>query len=352
MNESTSKSSLSDELSVQRDTSEFIIDFLRVITQEGDYQTAMENALEFLSQAIIADRIYILEQQRRLDGRFFERCAEGVAPRIARIKEVSDGDLSLFVNHFRGINLIFAETLEQLGLKDPRSYAYFQALGINSLLVVALRENGRFVGTLCADNYTLNENIDVKRLLETIAPFLATVISNNQLLEELEWSVTHDPLTGLMNRRGIDAAMSAYSEKQDDAPFTLALIDIDDFKGINDTYGHVVGDEALIAISKALFEEFPKNALLGRQGGDELIAITLGGATQEAVGAIERFSKRLLSVESEGEEVRLTTSIGYTTSPSPALTVKEAYRQADIALYAVKEAGKGAAKQYDSSMSA
>ena len=351
MNESTSKSSLRDELAVQRDTSEFIIDFLRVITQEGDYQTAMENALEFLSQAIIADRIYILEQQRRLDGRFFERCAEGVAPRIAKIKEVSDGDLSLFVNHFRGINIIFAETLEQLGITDPRSFAYFRALGIESLLVVALRDHGRFVGCLCADNYTLTEDIDVKRLLETIAPFLATVISNNQLLEELEWSVTHDPLTGLMNRRGIDAAMGTYFEEQEDASFVLALIDIDDFKRINDTYGHVAGDEALIVISKALSEEFPKGALLGRQGGDELIAITLDDETQ-AVEAIERFSMRALSIDSDGEEVRLTTSIGFTTFPSPATTVKKAYRQADIALYAVKEAGKGAAKQYDPSMSA
>ena len=110
-----------DHDSVKRDTSELIIGFLRIITQEGVYHDSMRKALEALSEFIYADRIYLLEQQRRLDGRFFEWCAEGVAPRIARIKEVSDSELALFVDRFKGCDIIYGETLEKLGIRDPRS---------------------------------------------------------------------------------------------------------------------------------------------------------------------------------------------------------------------------------------
>lgn len=334
-----------DHDSAKRDTSELIIGFLRIITQEGVYHDSMMKALEALSEFIYADRIYLLEQQRRLDGRFFEWCAEGVAPRIARIKEVSDSELALFVDSFKGCDIIYGETLEKLGIHDPRSFAYFRALGVESLLAVPLRENGRFVGVIGADNYRLAEDVDVKRILETISPFTATVISNYQLLEELEWSGTHDWLTGLLNRRGVDVALSEHLSSGD-APFALALIDIDDFKGINDQHGHEVGDEALKALADAMRRVFPKGSILGRQGGDELLVILTGDAVDHADELFQQFNSESILVESEGEPVKLTTSVGYTVFPDPAPSVRMAYNQADKALYAVKQSGKAGAKKY------
>lgn len=340
------------QLSVRYETSRIVIEFLRVITQEGDYHVAMENALEVLSKVVLADRVYIMEQQRRLDSRFFERCSEGVPPRIAAIKQVSDDKLAAFVSIFKGCGIIYAETLEQLGIRDPRIIAYFQKAGVESMLVVPLRENGRFVGCLAADNFKLAGNIEAEWLLETIAPFLATVISNYQLLEELEWSVTHDPLTALMNRRGVDDALNEYLAGSEASPFSLALIDVDDFKGINDTYGHAAGDDALVTLAKAMFEEFPCGALLGRHGGDELLAILTGEAADEADEVISRFSNREISIDCEGVDVLLTTSIGYTSYPGQASSVKEAYNQADAALYAVKQSGKAGARRYSPELAA
>lgn len=334
-----------DHDSVKRDTSELIIGFLRIITQEGVYHDSMRKALEALSEFIYADRIYLLEQQRRLDGRFFEWCAEGVAPRIARIKEVSDSELALFVDRFKGCDIIYGETLEKLGIRDPRSFAYFRALGVESLLAVPLRENGRFVGVIGADNYRLAEDVDVKRILETISPFTATVISNYQLLEELEWSGTHDWLTGLLNRRGVDVALSEHLSSGD-APFALSLIDIDDFKGINDQHGHEIGDEALKALADAMRRVFPNGSILGRQGGDELLAILTGDAVDHADELFQQFNSESILIESEGEPVKLTTSVGYTVFPDPSPSVRIAYNQADKALYAVKQSGKAGAKKY------
>ncbi len=330
---------------VNRDTSEIIIDYLKIITQEDDYSESMMKAMKAMSEFVIADRIYLLEQKGRLDSRIFEWCAEGVSPRIAQLREVSDSDLELFVNAFRGCDIIYAETLNQLGIKDPRTFAYFNAVGVESLLVVPLRDNGRFVGCIGADNFKLAEDVDVPRILETISPFLATVISNNQLLEELEWSVTHDMLTGLMNRRGVDTALSEYLDNKD-ATFALALIDIDDFKKINDNYGHAVGDEALTIIAQAMRDTFPDNAILGRHGGDELVAILLGESANAADELFERLSQANLVVEHENPIVKLTLSIGYTVFPKPAETIHMAFNQADVALYDVKHSGKAKARRY------
>jgi len=334
-----------DHDSVKRDTSALIIGFLRIITQEGVYHDSMMKALEALSEFIYADRIYLLEQQRRLDGRFFEWCAEGVAPRIARIKEVSDSELALFVARFKGCDIIYGETLEKLGIRDPRSFAYFRAFGVESILAVPLRENGRFVGVIGADNFKLADDVDVKRILETISPFAATVISNYQLLEELEWSGTHDWLTSLLNRRGVDIALSEHLS-DGDKPFALALIDIDDFKGINDQHGHAVGDAVLETLADAMRRVFPEGSILGRQGGDELLVIVTGDAVGQADELFQRFVQEDLSVENGEETVKLTTSVGYTVFPEIAPSVRMAYNQADKALYAIKRSGKAGVGKY------
>lgn len=335
-----------DELgSAHRDTSEIIIDLLRIITQEGDYHDSMNKVLEALSEFIFADRIYLLEQQRRLDSRIFEWCAEGIPPRIAKIKEVSDAELQQFVNAFKGCDIIYAETLEQLGIKDPRSFAYFRALGVESILAVPLRENGRFVGCIGADNFKISKTVDVNHILETISPFLATVISNYQLLEELEWAVTHDMLTELLNRRGVDTELADYLD-DGNPPFALALIDIDDFKGLNDTYGHAVGDDALMTVAQAMRNMFPCNAILGRHGGDELVVILTGEDVSQAGELFEQFAHANLSTTSDDAEVKLSLSVGYTNFPDPASTIRMAYNQADEALYNVKNSGKAGAIRY------
>ena len=335
-----------DEIVRQRDTSDLIIELLDALSQSEDYASSINRSLEILSRAIHPDRVYLMEQQRRLDSRVFEWCAEGIPPRIAAIKSVSDADLSLFVHHFHGCTILFADTMEKLGLKDPRSIAFFEHLGIKSLLIVALRENGRFVGTIGADNYKLDEGIDVKRLLETIAPFFATVISNQQMFEELEWAGTHDMLTGLLNRRGIGSETQRYLDENPGSPFALALIDIDDFKVKNDLYGHAAGDEALKTIARAMTQVFPGDSILGRNGGDELFTMITADHVDEAAELFERFVNLELTFQSDGQPVDLTTSIGYTTYPDSANSLLAAFNQADTALYAVKLAGKSRALRY------
>ena len=331
---------------IRQRTSERIIEIMAEVAYESDYDKAMPRMLEIMSHVVHADRLYVLEPQRRLDSRFFEWCAEGVTPRLAALKQISDAALGRFASQFKGRGIIYADTLDKLHLQSELEVAYFQRLGIHSVLVVPLRSHGVSVGAFGADNYTLDEGIDIPYLLETLAPYLATYISGHQLFEELEWSGTHDELTGLLNRHGLDAAIKARLAGCAGEPCVLGLVDIDDFKVTNDLYGHSAGDEALRTLSRALGEAFPTGSILGRNGGDELLVLLSGEAAEAADELFARFSDRDLSFELDGRHVPLSTSIGYVRYPDQAASVEEAFKLADVALYAVKLGGKGRAQGY------
>lgn len=332
-------------LAVQQRTSELIIEVMNGLMYDGEYEQAMMGVLETLGKAVNADRLYILEIRQRLDSAFVEWCAEGVQPRLAALAQISDAALAKFTQQFRGIDVVFAPTLDDLKV-DELSKGYFRRMGVSSLFSLPLRKDGRAVGVVGADNYSLKDDYDYRRLLNEIGPCMATVISNHQLHEELEWSGTHDALTGLLNRRGIDLSAAKALEADPDQPFALGLLDIDDFKKINDLYGHAAGDKALVNISQMMRNEFPPSAVLGRNGGDEMLILLFGNDAGRACELFERFASLPFSIEDDGKVVSHTVSLGYACRSDRSDSIVEAYKLSDAALYAAKLAGKAQAVRY------
>lgn len=335
------------DLAVQRRTVNLIIEVMdKLMRGGGDYDATMMDVLETLSCVLHADRIYILEMRRRLGSRFVEWCSEGVKPRIEGLFKISDGALKRFVMRFNGTDVLMAPSLEELCGDDELELGYFRSYGVKSVFSLALHENGRFVGCLAADNYSIDPGIDFKRLIDTIGPCMATAISNHQLLEELEWSGTHDSLTGMLNRPGIDAAASELIENSPDTPLALALVDIDDFKAINDLYGHEAGDEALMNLASSLEETLPEGTIIGRSGGDEILVILVGDAVPKAGPLLGSFASTPISFSAGSKRVSITCSIGFATYPEQAETLSEVSRLADAALYSAKLSGKAQAARY------
>ena len=188
--------------------------------------------------------------------------------------------------------------------------------------------------------------MDIKRLLYSVSLFLGARIARRGLVEELEWAGEHDILTGLLNRRGTDAAASRHLAAHPSEPYALALLDIDDFKIVNDLHGHSVGDEALRTLAQAMRHAFPLNAILGRNGGDELLIMLTGGNALDADRLLEDFSCEGFGFAYRGQHHRFTISIGFTTFPGQAEDLNQAYSQADAALYAVKLDGKHGVRRY------
>lgn len=334
-----------DDYAVHLRTSELTIEVLNGLMHVEDFEQAIRDVLALLEQAVHADRLYVLEVGSRHAGDFVEWCGEDVSPRIASLVAAGDASLDAFASELCDREVVFAATVDELGI-DESLRANLRDAGVESVFALPLWRNGRKVGLLGADNYRLDGGYDLMRLVRDVGPCLATVIANRELLEELEWSGTHDALTGLLNRRGVDMLSERMLESRPGQPFALGIIDIDDFKKVNDVYGHAVGDEALRSISARMREAFPAGSLLGRNGGDEMVVLLAGDEAGRADELFSRFAQMPISVSCEDQDLRLTISLGYACHPDEASSLADAYKLSDTALYAAKLAGKAQAMRY------
>lgn len=157
-----------------------------------------------------------------------------------------------------------------------------------------------------------------------------------------------DPLTGLLNRKGFDEQLEKVIQDGHCIHCVGAQMDIDDFKFINDMYGHVVGDTALKSLAQDMKDNFGVNAILCRNGGDEFSVILIGTTEEEAKSIIESFTLKPRYITYNGEEHPFYISLGYAEYPKDCDDVLELIRCADMALYAVKLHGKHSCSPYRS----
>ena len=166
----------------------------------------------------------------------------------------------------------------------------------------------------------------------------------SQMNLQLQVLLQKDPLTDLLNKTAFEDCV-AYQLERLDRRHTIALVmvDLDDFKGINDRYGHPCGDDVLRATARNLQAVFPEAAGIGRVGGDEFaVALWLSDSCE----ALEADCRRLIGLQSavrwqEAEALGVRCSIGVCCASRPGLTYDLLYRAADDALYQAKAAGKG-----------
>ena len=155
-----------------------------------------------------------------------------------------------------------------------------------------------------------------------------------------------DALTGINNRHGYDERVTRYLKQNPDNHCVGVEFDIDDFKTINDMYGHAYGDVALKVLSEGMQKFFDKNVLLGRNGGDEFCIFLPDCTCADVKEKLEEFTKLKRSFKYEGEEHQFTISVGYAEYPVHADKPSKLMRCADTALYEVKLRGKNGCMAY------
>ncbi len=237
--------------------------------------------------------------------------------------EASDYTRTLALATAHGINDENVDVIPLVNLNHPIG---FIALGSQSTVIV-------------------NEN--VQETIEDFATQIAVTIDNKRLLSNVIYQARHDFLTNAYNRRYFfDLAEKLLDQMVEGEILGTIMIDIDDFKQVNDRYGHLVGDEVLIASVDRIRESIGPSDILGRYGGEEFIVLTkvqnMGDVEALAQQILMAFQSKAITLYKESETIYLsvTASIGIASGRRDVESLFALTDAADKALYQAKENGK------------
>lgn len=235
--------------------------------------------------------------------------------------------------------------------EDPRFSARFDEATLfttRSILAVPLRFGGKSLGVIelvkgPGDTQFRQEDL---RTLATIADYAAIAMQNAWNYRKVQELTILDEHTGLYNARYLESALEQEVTRSQrfDHPLSLIFLDLDRFKAVNDSHGHQVGSAILRSVGGVLRETLRTVDVAVRYGGDEFVCLLPETDKVEAMAWARRLQAALRShryLLADGRAVQVDASFGVASFPEDATCSVELVRQADLAMYRVKEAGRG-----------
>jgi diguanylate cyclase (GGDEF)-like protein len=224
----------------------------------------------------------------------------------------------------------------------------------NSFIAVPISAGSAVLGVVCVadrlDNAVFNR-VDLSNLRALAAPAALALARERarQDANEFARAAVMDPLSGLFNRRYFHERLEEELDRarRQNTSVTLLMLDIDDFKGINDRFGHPAGDLVIRGVGDILKRSVRKFDLCTRFGGEEFAIVMPGSGPENAVPVAERICQRIEGfrpADAELAELRVTASIGMAVAQG--ISGRELIARADQALYRAKQAGKNRVVQW------
>jgi diguanylate cyclase (GGDEF)-like protein len=171
------------------------------------------------------------------------------------------------------------------------------------------------------------------------------------LLWQLRFQATHDTLTGIWSRGAILDALRRELERgaRAESPTGVLMLDLDRFKNINDTYGHLGGDNVMKEVAQRIAQAVRTYDIVGRYGGEEFLIVLPGCDNDKIRETAERIRIAVAGrlIEFAGSKMSTTVSIGGAVAPKSEISLREIVIRADAALYRAKAAGRNCLAMHD-----
>lgn len=230
---------------------------------------------------------------------------------------------------------------------DPRFERWGNATYIHGWIGLPLRVRYENIGYLIIDSQQVGAYRQADADLgQAFADEVAIAIENARLFQQVQQLAITDPLTGLYNRRYFTEAANREFDRarryQD--PLTVIMIDLDRFKLVNDTYGHLVGDRALISVANRCQQSLRDVDILARLGGEEFIVLLPKTTLEGAYPVAERLHDHIMTqpVDAGRQQIFVSASMGIAALSEDCADLQTLIDRADRALYVTKNAGRGA----------
>ncbi|EKE01603.1 MAG: hypothetical protein ACD_21C00090G0009 [uncultured bacterium] len=322
------------------------IDFAE--TEVSDIHNKIQDAISKLGEFVGFDRSYVIliNPGEKIKKCILEWKKEGVGSVFQWPQKASLDFFQEVDKAFKHAQVLYVKDVNELNDDWTKEKEQWAKGNIRSSMCIALNVKGKYLGYICFECMAPNKHYhesDVN-LFKTIGEIIAVALERKRIEEELEMLAKFDTLTTLPNRYQfgvITNQMLAYSIRHGLVLAVLSM-DLDNFKNVNDTYGHAVGDMLLKEVGARCKANIRAEDFIARMGGDEFVIVAFG--LKEALEA-DVIAKKIIEVvqqeyKIDGFSINTTASIGIACYPMDGKDQQTLLKNADIAMYNAKASGR------------
>lgn len=333
----TEKEEQTRELASRLSVEKALVLCIDTLKNGQDIDTAINSLLKHIGNFYKAERAYTFEVsfETQIVNNTYEWCQDGVQPQIEYLQNVPLSSISRWMEAFDESGCIVISSVGKTVNHDSLEYQLLTLQGIERLIAAPLSDHtGKMIGFIGVDNPV--DNLESPQLISATANFVADDIEKRQMFKQLEQMSYKDALTSVKNKAAYQEAECQMEEKMrlDSPEFGVVVLDINNLKRVNDTFGHDFGDMFIVEACRLICKAF-KCSPVYRVGGDEFVVILENSD-------LEHYTQLLTELQRQVEEHNRSSNIGYPLSIACGVAIYDnkidqvfanVFKRADEAMY-------------------